>query len=130
MSKTKNLPDTTVISNWVEEFANFIAAESYKLVVVCGKPKGLSVISSLSTKFLKYYIYALVIQSLKQHADEEDTQRGYDLTKDSFLDVKSKIQAEISAGFEKAIREFSGRNVEYYCQVKPSPEAPKNGATH
>lgn len=106
-----------------EEYGEFISRETHKLLKTITGTTG-SNRKILSAKFLKDFTKRLVLDSLMEHTTKSlSEQEAFTLTKQSFSDIKSSIQQEISAGFEDAFYEYTGRKVEYYCQILPVPEA-------
>jgi hypothetical protein len=45
-----------------------------------------------------------------------------------FTDTKDMMQSAVAAGFEMAMQKFTGKPIEYYCQVKTVPLAPSNSS--
>lgn len=112
-----------MVNSWVEEFAEFIAKESYNLVTTCGKKQAEDVSLLLSTKFIQYYTEIIVLKSLSVTDGKElSSKQNYTITKDSFMRLKTELQTELAKGFENAFRKYAGKNVEYYCQINPVPE--------
>ena len=114
-----------IVSNsWLEEYGEFIAQESYKLI----KQVGQNGHKKLSTRFLKFYVNLILKNALLEHTKMPLSQdEAYRLTIHNFQQIKEQIQTEISLAFEKALSDFSGRNMEYYCQIKPVPEVTHRG---
>ncbi len=110
-----------MLNSWVEEFGSFIAEETSKLIRTCAKPKGEGLVEKLTQNFLENMIENVVMDALTKHADLPPHQ-AYSATKDAVAQAKSNIQTAIAIGFEKAFHKFSGREVEYYCQIHLVPE--------
>jgi hypothetical protein len=116
-SDNKNI----VIYAWLEEMSEFIARESYNLIKLTGDPKGSS--KKLSSMFIRYFVSKMVLDSLTEYKKKKlDGKEAYDFTKKNFSEMKDELQLEIAKGFEIGFLKYSGKDIEYYCQVKPVPE--------
>lgn len=114
------------MDNWIDEFSKFIAEESLKLTKTVGKPKGIKASKKLMVRFLKFYVEALVFQSLVEYKERDLVgYNAYQFTRANLMSVKVAIQEEVARGFEDAFLRYSGQLVEYYVTVDEVPE-PKN----
>jgi hypothetical protein len=119
---TKNI----IMDNWVDEFSKFIAEESFKLNKTVGRPKGLKTTKRLLTRFVKFYVEYLVMDSLVEYKERDlKGSRAYEFTRANLSSVKIAIQEEVARGFEDAFQKYSGQLVEYYVTINEVPE-PKN----
>ncbi len=112
-----------VLKSYIEEFAGLMALETYKLIKAESKSKKQKIDREISTKFLKYFIKKIVFDSLTDLINKDMTNKeAYKVTKASFLDIKIKIQEEISKGFEDAFFDYARQQVDYYTVIDVMPE--------
>lgn len=73
--------------------------------------------------FLSKYTAQIVYETLSEAAppDCTDLNKRYELTADKFKTVKASVQDAVSAAFSGAMRKFSGKEVDYFCQIKTVP---------
>lgn len=77
----------------------------------------------LSMTFLASFIGSIVYAVLKEKpVKSKDMKDALDFTANNFLELKIGMQNAMAAGFQGAMQEYSGKSVEYYCQVKTVPE--------
>jgi hypothetical protein len=58
---------------------------------------------------------------------EGEDQEGYEMTRDSFLEMREAIENTVSSAFTGAVNLWNpdGRNPEYCCEIAPVPEPGK-----
>lgn len=49
--------------------------------------------------------------------------------KNNFLLTKDQLCQAVAAGMEDAVKQYTGEDVDYFCQINPVPE-PKDGQKH
>lgn len=104
--------------NYVTEYAARMVQEVMKFFTIAEKNRSKEVSHELSINFIASIIGAKVFLTLKEAA-QSDSKIGSALNK--FAELKIDIQNAVAAGFQGGMQEFSGQNLEYYCQVKLVP---------
>lgn len=78
---------------------------------------------SLHVNFIARFIGAYVYQALMQKPEKAcGKEELLKFTKENFKASKQAVQDAVSAAFSGAMSAFSGKDIEYYCQVKVVPE--------
>jgi hypothetical protein len=76
--------------------------------------------------FIKNVIQITVLDALQEKpSGKPSKEEHYAFTSKNFQFIKGDIQNMVAEGFNKALNKFSGKDPDYYCQIKPFPE-PKN----
>lgn len=70
-------------------------------------------------RFIGAYVYQALMQKPEKPCSKDDLLK---FTRENFKASKQAIQDAVSAAFTGAMNTFSGKTVEYYCQVKVVPE--------
>lgn len=110
-----------ILSSWVDEQSQVIGKETFNIIKALGDKK--QVTGVFVAKVIEYLIEASVHDSLVNiQGEPQSDEDAYNLTKDSFTNLKINLQQGIAVGFERAIEEYSGRQLSYYCLIRPVPE--------
>lgn len=120
--KSNNL----VLNSWIDESAKVLSKEVFNLIKSQGSSKG--VVGSFCSKFIEYMVQESVYDSLTNISNKyiPSNEEAYNLTRDSFSSLKEGLQNSIAIGFEKAVEKYSGKPLNYYCIIRPIPEAINN----
>lgn len=121
-SKSKK-PKLKTLEEWCEEFAHKAAMDVYQLFEDERDKVGSENYKVMTATFIAGLLSALVFRSLafvpeKLKSDKDKC----DYAEQSFADLKIRIQEAVAAGFAGGMKTWSGKNVDYYCQVKVMPE--------
>lgn len=117
-------PETLV--EWCEDFSRKAAIDVYTMFEEERDKVGAENHRHLTVTFLAGFVSALVYRSLANIPDSiKSDEERCQYANDSFSDLKMRIQEAVASGFSGGMRTWSGRTVDYYCQVKVVPE-PKN----
>jgi hypothetical protein len=120
MSKDLKVLD---LNQWIDSFSAFMAEETLKILRANSEKRGPEVGRALCIHFLSRVLANTVLDTLntrKESAKTEEEQYNY--SKKLFLDLKLQVQDAVALSFQTALGHFTGRQVEYYCQIKPIPE--------
>lgn len=116
--------DDSSLQNYKEQMSKHMVTEVLQFLEKQKQDHGIEVSKQLSISFLACVLGALIMQVL----NEKPKKKGYtgtelyNFTSKNFATYKLEIQDAVAAGFQGAFNTFSGRTVEYYCQVKPVSE--------
>lgn len=75
----------------------------------------------IQAMFVSRFVQMVVASALEENKHVSDKE----LLK-VMSETKMALQNAVAAGFQNAMTEFSGRQVEYYCQIKVVPEPVSN----
>lgn len=123
--KSKTINRNIILNQWVDDVAQGLAKESFRLMQGVKKPKDNPLLTQeLGTKFVEHYIQALVYHVLTDMPgkDKATKTEQYEYVQSNFMTLKYQLQGSICEGFERAIEAFSNMHIEYYCQINPVPE--------
>ncbi len=104
-----------------DQIASELVAETFKLI----DGQGGTLSNKVAVNFLARFAGMLVYRSLKQEAPEhcKTPEQMAQFTMRNFSGMKVCVQEAVSAAFTGAMKTYAGQDIEYYCQVKPVPEA-------
>ncbi len=121
---------TLDLNEWIDSFSTFMADETLKILRGHTDKRGPEVGRALCIHFLARVLTATVLDTLNTRKDgAKDDEEQFRFSKDQFLDLKTQVQDATALSFQTAFHHFTGRNVEYYCVIKPVPE-PLNGTVN
>jgi hypothetical protein len=117
---------TLVKIDWMNRFANGLAADTMKILEAQKRMVGAEQTLNLKAGYLSVFVAELVSRVLTEAA--KGGSRGAPAlaqqdVMDAFADAKDRLQTAVAAGVEAALSNFSGKHLEYYCQIKPVPPA-------
>lgn len=75
---------------------------------------------------LKDMVSGMVLKSLRAAGSDpmDSKEEMYERARRRFVVLKSLVSEAVAAGFERGLGTYANRNVEYYCEIKPVPDAP------
>ncbi len=119
----KNSPTVITVQQYTEGLALDLTKQIMDLVnryeTKVGKGTGIRFVSA----FLKNFIGGTALTVLSRELDQDEpTEEDVQSTMKEFGGFKSDVQDAIATGFGDAMFQFSGRNMDYYCQITPVPE--------
>jgi len=114
-----------------EEYINVVTKQltgevlSYMLEVE--QLKGVEVSKLVANAFVDNFIAALVYRYLTERppgaTPKTTNKEALEHVKKNFVTIKVEMQDAVAMAFQKAMSAFSGKDMEYYCEIKPMPEA-------
>lgn len=119
MSKTQII----TLDEWADQFSQDVAAEIYKTLDGIEKEKRGKLHTKLPLAFLSRFIAITTYKVLNErpaHVKTKKEMAEYALA--SFKEYRNNLQNAISQGFQGALTEFSGMDVEYMCSIKLVPD--------
>lgn len=115
---------TLDLNEWIDSFSAFMAEETLKILRGHTEKRGREVGRALCIHFLSRVLATTVLDTLKDRKEDAKSEKEqYDFSKKQFLDLKVQVQDAVALSFQTALSHFTGRQVEYYCQIKPIPDA-------
>jgi GTP cyclohydrolase FolE2 len=116
------MPKIERFSDWVNSFNELLCSQTYTLMDnKCDSDK--EALNSLASNYVARFVSAMVEDTLRRESGKKMTKaEQYKFTEDNFRNMKSLIQESVAAGVAKAMTEFSGQSMEYYCLIKPVPK--------
>lgn len=114
-------------TEWVRTFsgkaAEKLVINVFSHIERSSKDAGYDIRKNISITFLAYFIGSLVYKTLiEKPKDIKDAVEMQKYVSDNFASIKLGIQEAISHGFEAAVHNFTKKDLEYYCVIKPTPE--------
>ncbi len=120
MKKTNKI---VALTDYIENFTDYIASENYKLLINYSKTKTQDLSVKLLTSFIKSYIHLVVLEVFIQKPGMKlSKQEHFNYTSANFNQIKLLIQSAVAEGFNQAVLDFTSQNMDYYCIIKPMPE--------
>lgn len=114
------------LDEWTQEFSEPVVAEV--LLVLETEEDRMDCRGELVRAFLASFVGAVIYRALISATDEvTDKRQRLSVAMNEYALVKENIQDAVAAGFSGAMSTLSKKEVEYYCQVKPLPEAANEG---
>lgn len=121
--KLKSSKDLPTLTDWCEGFAHKAALDLYQLFEEERNKVGADNYKHLTATFLAGFISALVFRSLAYMPEGIKSDKDKcNYAMESFGDLKVRVQEAVAAGFAGGMRTWSGKDVDYFCQVKVVPE--------
>lgn len=112
-----------IVNSWIEEFADGLAHETFKLIVQCPKPEGSEISYRVMASYLRHYTRRVIYDVLTIPAEGvQDNQEAYKITYKAYSELKRELESNIARGFEEAFHIFTGRFVDYNCSVDVVPD--------
>lgn len=67
-------------------------------------------------------ISLVVWKSLSKIPEENMTrEQHFQFTQRNFQEIKQRVQESVSAGVQEALESYSGKRIDYICQIVPMP---------
>jgi hypothetical protein len=117
------------LNEWVDNFSTFMADEALKMLNAQGQKKGPEVQRALLFHFLARIITSSVYDALNDRGNLDSSaskKQVFEFTKKNFSDFKESLQDTIAMSFQTAFSHYAGRDMEYYCQIRPVPDPLSN----
>lgn len=119
----KDTEDQGALESWCEGIATKAALDIYYLFEEQSEDVGVENHRTMMITFLAGFISAVIYRSLAViPADLTNKKAKEAYVEASFADMKGQIMEAVAAGFTGGVKSWSGQTVDYYCQVKVTPE--------
>ena len=128
MTTKKKLPQIIGLNEYTEKTAKDATLAVMRLVDAyesqVGKGTGGQLIGAFLQTFVGTAVFSVLTreQRAAQRAGREAGPEEADRTMDAYRNFKIDVQEAIATAFGDASFQFSGRNVDFYCQIQPIPE--------
>ena len=122
MTNMSNKKITLSIEEQVDDFAGAISDNTVEMLFTQGNGIGTNTTNLLINSFLFYYLHKVLLDTLMHRAKGLTPEEAYKNVSKDFLEMKSSIQETIGQSFHSALSTFSGRPVDYYCQINIVPD--------
>lgn len=120
---TKKKDDDLTQEEWQEKFSTHLLKVVFKCIADEEKNRGEEFADNLGTAFIAGFVGSLVHHVLARRPPVGTSkQKTYEYVAAQYADIKSNIEGAVAAGFSGSLSKYSGKEVEYYCQVKIVPE--------
>jgi len=108
---------------WADELATTVAKETFKLLDAQGYKKGLTIQRHLLVNYVAKFTAMMVAQALHEEPGGAMNQREKaEYTATNFSEIKDLLQQSMAAAFEGAVADYTGKQTDFYCQIKRVPE--------
>jgi len=109
--------------DWADDLATTVAKETFKLLDAQGHPKGLAMQRHVMVNFLAKFTAMLVAQALHEKPSNNPNAREQaEYTAENFSSIRDYLQSAMAAAFEGAVADYTGKQTDFYCQIKRVPE--------
>ena len=113
--------------SWSEDLANDMVTRTMKYIDSTVEKKGGDTEAAaqfLCLMFIARFIGVMLFRCLSRDGKPQLTRdEEYKQTTKSMGMLKAHIQEAVSLGFSGAMTTFTGKQIDYYCQIRPVPEA-------
>lgn len=114
---------TLTVEEWAEHYTVPIISQVYHALREEEDGLGPACKELFTGMFISGFVAALVFDALTQlKPPKTSALKKFEMTTRDFNEVKLKIQESVADGFSRAFKEFTGKGVDYYCQVRAIPE--------
>jgi hypothetical protein len=108
---------------WIKSFSKQMLSELFVMVNMQKEQKDPAVLRKLLNNFLSSFVGSMAITALSRTPAKTDSVNSKEelmkFTQANLLSVKQDIAEAVSLGFEAALYNYSGKEIEYYCTIKP-----------
>lgn len=102
-------------SAWLARVPEELVLETMKLLNVRGEACRKEAVKTFLARFVGFALYQALMEKPDGPCGPKELHK---FTKDNFNEAKLAVQDSISAAFTGAMKTFTGKRLEYYCQVK------------
>ena len=108
---------------FTDEFSKQLTIVATELTKQVEEEFGMRTADNATASFLATFIGVMVKRRLNRpNPLKLPAEKQCNLVMSDYNDFKIKIQNSIALGFQDAMSQWSGKSVEFYCQIKPVPE--------
>lgn len=107
----------------VDEWLQTLAEENANIIASFAAHKDQAKTRKILTLYIKHYIELLITDALeeKPSGTTYSNKEMLDLTQKNLAEIKNDVQIQVAESFTKAMKKFSGQDLDYYCVVKVAP---------
>lgn len=106
-----------------EDLVKYISDESLKMLQALNNKSGGISLDTL-TAFIYHTINTIVYNLLKsQEKKATSNEQKFKDTKDLYFTFRTQLQEAVGLAFTEAMTNFSGKDVEYVCEIQVMPAA-------
>jgi catalase (peroxidase I) len=121
---SKNNRITMSFDEWAEQTVTPLIVETINILKHEENTLGIKGKNELLAFFLTGYVGSIMYNALMTHKDVKLSKEAkHQLVMKEFADTKAKMSEAMAQAFTAAMSNFVGRHIDYYCLVKPVPEA-------
>jgi hypothetical protein len=110
------------LDEYREAVAKHLLEKIFKLLLTEEQKYGNVFVLKVVDKLVTGIIGGMLYRELTMTPPLLEKEEQYEFTKAAFSKYKSGVQEAVALAFQGAMTQWSGKSVEYYCQVKPVPE--------
>lgn len=111
---------------YIDEVTKQLTSEVLSYMVEVENEKGRDISGLVINEFVANFIAAVVYRHLTERPPGDKPKSNKEVlefVKKNFLTVKIEMQDAVAMGFQKSMTAFANKEMEYYCEIKPMPEA-------
>ena len=119
-------PAAEDINEWLDSFSTQMSDGAINLCQAKASSRGgIDVYKALICAIVAKMVGTAAVHVLMSAPEELKGEKvRYEYVKEAFVSYKAGIQEAVAAAFTAAMSNFSGKELEYYCLIKPVPEPP------
>lgn len=108
----------------IPEFIDLMSFETLQILYAYmgSHTKDKNAIRVLSASFVSGLISHLLKSALTDFSKKDDKKKQLAEVKSNFTALKREFETQVAEGFNKAMFDYTGQDVDYYCQIKQAPE--------
>lgn len=111
------------LNAWIESFSAFMADETLKVLRANCAKRGPDVSRALCIHFLARVLSSTVLDTLHERMENPQSEaEALRFNQKQFAELKIQVQDAVALSFQTAMSHYTGRQVEYYCTIKPVPD--------
>lgn len=114
------------VVNPKQEFIKYLVDGAVKMLESHTKDKSVENMTSLMSDFLVQFTTVMLDKSLQEQKGQKSNEKQYEYVAGNYSVAKVLVQIAIGEAFTKSLSKFSGKRVEYYCQVHTAPKKAAN----
>ncbi len=116
-----NLP---VNATAVLAYSKHLVTKTGEYLHAIDEKHGAEVAKIVALNFIASFIGSILHKTLATKMDGMlDARDQHDFVQANYADMKKQVQEAVGAGFTGAMKVFTGKDLDYYCQVKPVGDA-------
>jgi hypothetical protein len=112
-----------VKSRICDEFAEKLVQETIRVMTEKVKRTGQDIARDLFATYLTKLVGTITYGTLTSAPHGMNAEDKYKYTAKAYALLKLDLQNSLSDGVQDAVKAFTGRDQEYYCQILPIPES-------
>lgn len=120
----KSKEDQVDTDKWQLEFTEAIVMEAYHLIKQQEEIYGIEFADSLRLSIIASFVSTFIYEVLSSTGDEVKSSgliTAVDIKHSVFTDAKEALEIAVGSGVEGAVKAWSGKDIQYYCEIAPEP---------